>query len=134
MDDARKALQQAVELYKNIKQQGFKLKNAESIVKAIQAEHLALTSVAYLKAIVELLQQGGGSRGSYLVFADDGIQIHPDIINKATGKTFKFKPENEPLRNFILQIECNGSLPDLFRCRNVKLRPAPTDRKAFEPA
>ena len=134
LDDARKALQQAVELYKDIKQQGFKLETAESIVKAIQAEHLALTSVAYLKAIVELLQQGGGSRGSYLVFADDGIQIHPDIINKATGKTFKFKPENEPLRNFILQIECDGSLPDLFRCRNVKLRPAPTDRKAFEPA
>ncbi|MCJ7777548.1 MAG: FAD-binding protein [Sedimentisphaerales bacterium] len=134
LDDARKALQQTVELYKNIKQQGFKLENAESIVKAIQAEHLALTSAAYLKAIVELLQQGGGSRGSYLVLADDGIEIHPDIINKATSKPLKFKSENEPLRNFILQIECDGSSPDLFRCRNVKLRPAPTDRKAFEPA
>ena len=132
LDDGRKALQQAVELYKDIKQQGFKLENAESIVKAIQAEHLALTSVAYLKAIVELLQQGGGSRGSHLVLADDGVEIHPDIINKAAGKPLKFKPEDESLRKSIVQIEYDESLPDLFRCRNVKLRPAPTDRKAFE--
>jgi succinate dehydrogenase/fumarate reductase flavoprotein subunit len=132
LNDAQKALKEALELYKNIQQQGFKLGNTRDIITAIQAEHLALTSVAYLKAVVELLKQGSSSRGSHLVLADDGVEIHPDIINKATGKPLKFEPENEALRNSTLQIEYDGSLPDLFRCRNVKVRPVPTERKAFE--
>jgi len=134
LDDARKALKEAVNLYKDIQQQGLKVKNTKGIITAIQAEHLALTSVAYLKAVVELLEQDSGSRGSHLVLADDGIEIHPDIINKATGKPLKFKPENELLRDSILQIEYDESLPDLFRCKNVGVRVIPSDRKAFEPA
>ena len=117
-----------------MQQQGFKLESDESIVKAIRAEHLALTSVAYLKAVTELLEQGSGSRGSHLVLASDGVEIHPDIINKATGKPLTFKPENESLRNSILQVEYDENSPDLFRCRNVKPRPAPAERKTFEPA
>jgi hypothetical protein len=56
------------------------------------------------------------------------------VIDKATGKPLKFKPENESLRSTVLQVEYDEGSPDLFRCRNIKLRPAPTDRKAFEPA
>ena len=108
--------------------------DTNAAITAIQAEHLALTSVAYLKAVVELLGQGSGSRGSHLVLAEDGIEIHPDVIDKATGKSLKFKPENESLRNSILQIEYDEDTPDLFRCRSVELRPAPAGRKAFEPA
>ncbi len=134
LSDARKALKEAVKLYKDIQQQGFKLQNARGIITAIQAEHLALTSAAFLKAIVELLQRGSGSRGSHLVLADDGIEIHPDIINKTTGEVLKFKPENEALRDSILRIEYDPGTPDLFRCGNIALRPAPADRKAFEPA
>jgi succinate dehydrogenase/fumarate reductase flavoprotein subunit len=134
LNDAQKALKQAIELYKSIQQKGFNSKGAWALTTAIQAEHLALTSIAYLKAIVELLKQDSGSRGSHLVLAEDGIEIHPDVIDKATNKPLKFKPENKSLRNSILQIEYDNSLPDLFRCKTVKLRPAPTDRKAFEPA
>jgi len=134
LNDARRALKEAVKLYKDMQRHGFKLEHAGSIVQAIQAEHLALTSVAYLKAIVELLGQGSGSRGSHLVLSEDGIEIHPDVIDKATGKPLKFKPENQSLRSTVLQVEYDESPPDLFRCRNVELRPAPTDRKAFEPA
>jgi succinate dehydrogenase/fumarate reductase flavoprotein subunit len=132
LEDGRRALAEAVELYKDIQQQGFKLKNAQEIIKAIQAEHLALTSAAFLKAIVELLQLGSGSRGSHLVLADDGTEIHPEITNKTTGKTLKFKPEQEQLRNSILQIEYNPDEPDLFRCNNTEPRPVPTLGKAFE--
>ena len=132
--DAQKALKEAVKLYKDMKQQGFELKGAGSIVQAIQAEHLALTSVAYLKAIAELLKQGSGSRGSHLVLSEDGIEIHPDVIDKAAGKPLKFKPENQSLRSSVLQVEYDEGSPDLFRFSNVELRPAPTDRKAFEPA
>ncbi len=134
LNDAQKALKEAVELYKTIQQKGFNSKDTKALITAIQAGHLALASVGYLKAVVELLKQGSGSRGSHLVLAQDGIQIHPDVIDKATNKPLKFKPENESLRSSILQVEYDQSSPDLFRSNTVKLRPAPTDRKAFEPA
>jgi len=142
LNDAHKALGEAVKLYEDIQRKDFILRpssgrdsqDAQGLLKAIQAEHLALASIAYLKAIVELLEQGSGSRGSHLVWASDGIQIHPDIKNKATGAVLKFKPENKALRDSILQIEYDGSAPDLFRCKTVKPRPMPVERKAFEPA
>jgi succinate dehydrogenase/fumarate reductase flavoprotein subunit len=134
LENASKALKEAVKLYKNIQQQGFKLRGVKSIITAIRVEHLALTSVAYLKAVVELLEQGSGSRGSHLVLVDDGTEIHPDVIDRTTGKTLRFKPENEALRNSILRIEYDPGEPDLFRCENITLRPAPAERKAFEPA
>jgi len=134
LQDSRNALKEAVRLYKDIQRQGFKLEKPKGIITAIQAEHLALTGIAYLKAVVELLEKKSGSRGSHLVLAEDGIEIHPDVINKATGKPLKFKPENESLRDSVLQLEYDESSPDLFRCAEIKLRPAPADRKAFEPA
>jgi len=134
LNDAGRALKEAVELYKSIQKKGFSVKDAKAIVGAIQAEHLALTSAAYLKAVAELLAQGSGSRGSHLVLAEDGVEIHADVIDKATGKPLKFKPENESLRNSILHIEYDESSPDLFGSTTVKLRPAPKERKAFEPA
>jgi succinate dehydrogenase/fumarate reductase flavoprotein subunit len=132
LEDGRKALAAAVKLYKDIQQQGFKLENKKNIISAIQAQHLALTSVAYLKAVVELLEQDGGSRGSYLVLTEDGAEIHPDITNKTTGKILKFKPEKERLRNSILQIKYDPDEPDLFRCNTIEPRPAPALGKAFE--
>ncbi len=132
LEDSRKALKEAVQLYKDIQQQRFKLENAKEIIKAIQAEHLALSCAAFLKAIVELLQLGSGSRGSHLVLADDGAEIHHDITNEKTGQTLKFKPENEQLRNSILQIKYDLDEPDLFRCKTTEPRTAPALGKAFE--
>jgi succinate dehydrogenase/fumarate reductase flavoprotein subunit len=131
---ARKALTEAVADYRTIQTQGFKTKNSKGIIAAVQTEHLALTSVAFLKAIVELLQQDGGSRGSHLVLADDGVQMHPDIANSDTGRPLKFKPENEALRSSILRIKYDRRQADLFTCGNVPVRQAPADRKAFESA
>ncbi|GAG02358.1 unnamed protein product, partial [marine sediment metagenome] len=122
------------ESYKKIQKQGFRLEGAKDIVTAIQAEHLALTSIAYLKAIVELLEQGSGSRGSHLVLAGDGVEIHSDIINKTTGKPLKFKPENQALRNSILRIRYDPQATELFTCENIPVRQTPADSKAFEPA
>ncbi|MHC4655276.1 MAG: oxidoreductase, partial [Planctomycetota bacterium] len=84
LEYGRKALAEAVKLYKDIRQEGFKLKNAQEVIKAIQAEHLALSCAAFLKAIVELLQLGSGSRGSHLVLAEDGAEIHPEITKVQT--------------------------------------------------
>ncbi len=134
LNDAKKALGEAVKLYKKIKKDGFNSNNNQDLILAIQAEHLALTSVAYLKAIVDLLELGSGSRGSHLVLDKDGIEIHPKVINKSSEQPLRFKPENESLRNSILQVEYDENSPDLFKSHSVELRKAPTNRKAFEPA
>jgi len=161
---ARRALKEAVELYKLIQKKGFSAQGKRELVWAIQAEHLALTSIAYLKAIVELLRQGSGSRGSHLVIARDGVEIHPDIIaphlspglpggkpeagpasgrqkqlhrapeDRCGGKVLKFKPENPSLRDSVVRVAYDDSLPDMFRCESAELRSAPSDTKAFEPA
>jgi len=134
LNDAQKALKEALELYKSIQEKGFNSKNPKELIMAVQAGHLALASVAYLKAVVELLKQGSGSRGSHLVLTQDGVQIHSDVIDKATNEPLKFKPENESLRSSVLQIEYDENSPDLFKSNIIELRPALTDRKAFEPA
>jgi len=134
IEDTGKALQQAIALYKAIQKNGIKLAGPKSVVAAIQAEHLALSSIGILKAIVELLNQGSGSRGSHLVLAEDGLEIHQDVINQATGAPLRFKRENVKLRQSILRIMLDTKAKDLFQCTSVTPRPVPTQRKAFEPA
>jgi len=131
---ARQALEEALWSYRQIARDGLSLKTPKSAIAAIRAEHLALASVAYLKAIVALLEEGAGSRGSFLVLATDGIEIRDDVLDPATGKPLRFKRENESLRQSIGQIVFDEGAEDLFQCSTVTPRPAPTERKAFEPA
>ncbi len=134
LEDARAALGKAVELYRQIGLRGLAARTAQEALAAIQARHLALTSAAYLKAIVSLLEQGGGSRGSHLVLSDDGVEIHPSVIDQLTGRPLRFKKENVELRKEILQVEFDPENEDLFSCRNVAPRTAGKPPAAFESA
>jgi len=133
LNDAKKALADEVALFKSIEEGGLKAADTADLIAAVQARNLALGSAGYLKAVVALLEQGSGSRGSHLVLAEDGVEIHPDVIDKATGKPLKFKSENKALRDSILRTGYDERSPDLFRCENIKPRPLPAERKAFEP-
>jgi succinate dehydrogenase/fumarate reductase flavoprotein subunit len=133
-NDAGTSLQKALLLCAAIREKGLAVKSPREFPAAIQAEHLALCSVAYLKAIVDLLAQHGGSRGSCLVLNPSGVRIHPDILDRTTGEPLAFQPENEELRNRILRLEYDETSPDLFTSTAITPRPAPTERKAFEPA
>jgi len=134
LNDARNSLKEALDCYRQLQKQGVKVRSKDHIVPAIRAEHLALTSILFLKAIVELLQQGSGSRGSHLVLSEDGTEINPEVKNNVTGRPLRFKPENKKLRNLILRIKYEPNVDDLFTCENIPVRPIPADRKAFEPA
>ncbi len=133
-NDANSSLEKAIQLYHEIRDKGLAATDRASFIAAIQAEYLALTSIAYLKAIVELIVHDGGSRGSYLVLSPHGIPIHPDIINKTTGEPLAFRPENQDLRGNIFRIRYDEGAPDLFECATIAPRLMPSDRKAFEPA
>jgi succinate dehydrogenase/fumarate reductase flavoprotein subunit len=132
--DANESLRNALLLCCEIQEKGLAARDPRTLLAAIQAEHLALSSVAYLKAIVDLLTLGGGSRGSYLVLSEHGVPIHPDILDPASSRPLMFKPENPELRNKILRIQYDEASPDLFKCRAVAPRIVPIERKAFEPA
>ena len=134
IDDARQALLNAKKLLEQIKKNGFTLENNSDLIKAVRAEHIALASIGYLKAVVELLEQGSGSRGSHLVLADDGNEIHPDVLDKSTGRPLKYKPENPALRETILRLQYDPEAEDMFACETVPVRPMPRDHRAFEPA
>jgi succinate dehydrogenase/fumarate reductase flavoprotein subunit len=134
MVDASRALCEAVTLYNGLSSRGFKLKSGKDLPLAIQAEHMALASVGYLKAVVELLRQGSGSRGSHLVLSPDGVEVHKDVIDKVTRKPLRYKPENQELRKSILRVEFDAAATDLFSTKVVPVRTEPKDRKAFEPA
>jgi succinate dehydrogenase/fumarate reductase flavoprotein subunit len=130
------ALTEALELLREIAAHGLRpdAENPNDWPNAIRAEHLALTSVACLKAIVELLNADAGSRGSYLVLTDDGTEIHPRLKDPATDRTLRFKPENQSLRRAIQRLTFDPAAPDLFRSEMLPPRQPPARRKAFEPA
>jgi len=134
MVDASAALCEAITLCNQIAQKGFSLGNPKELIQAVQAEHMALASAAYIKAVVELLRLGSGSRGSHLVLSADGIEVHRDVIDRSAGRPLRFKPENKDLRITILRLEYDPRAADLFRVETVPVRSQPKERKAFEPA
>ena len=132
--DARGALDEMLALYRRVCHEGLRVGGGRDLVEAVRAEHLVLAAAAYLKAIVELLGQGSGSRGSHLVLDGDGVEVHADVVDRRTGKPLRYKPENESLREEILEVRYDADAADLFSCASIPLRPAPTERQAFEPA
>ncbi len=134
IESAKKGIKQAIALFNDINKNGFTVNDKNDLIEAVRARHLSLASIASLKAIIELLQAGSGSRGSHLVLTDDGIEIHPDIKDPATGQPLKFKPENQELRRSIIRIMFDPAAEHLFKCESIPTRTAPTNRNPFEPA
>lgn len=139
LETARSAREKAVNLYKKLRRGEIKLSSRRDLIQAIRAEHLALAQVAFLDAIIEYIQSGGGSRGSFMVIRDDGDVISPDLINPATGEPFKFVPENLELRNTIAEVELKMGLSQsgsgdepAFEITRVPVRPIPVRDDAFE--
>lgn len=131
INDARNALAEAVELYKKVQNDGLKAAGAGQIAASIYTRHISLASVAYLKAIVTLLELGSGSRGSHLVLCEDGIGIHPSVKDRQ-GRPIRFKPENKKLRKTILRVMFDAGRSDLFDVEVVPLCPVPKESRSFE--
>ena len=131
---ARRALDEAVALCGRIDSEGFSAAKSGELVRAIQAEHMAVTSVAILKAVVELLAAGGGSRGSCVITDEAGEAGQPPLNDPFTGQTLRVKPENETLRETIIRIRHDADAADLFTCEHVPPREVSDQHEAFEVA
>ena len=128
------ALRAAIEQYRAILTDGLKIDSPRRLPEALAAEQQCLTHVGLLKAICGLFERGAGSRGSHCVLADDGIEMHPGLIDPATDRPYRFRPENELLRERIVYVRHDAGAPDLFELWDEPPRPVPDRRIAFEPA
>ncbi len=128
----KSAAADAKDLYRQLRAGRVRVTNRSDLLQACKARHLALTCAAFLEAILEYLEQGGGSRGSFLVLKDDGAIIHPKLLDPETGKPLAFVPENELLRRTIAELEVESAEECTFRITRVPVRPIPERDEPFE--
>jgi len=131
---AREALDAALEQYKRLSEEGIKLTGPDQLPQAVAAMQQCLTHIAMLKAICAMFDRGAGSRGSHCILDDDGVEMHPRLIDPETDRPYRFKEENEALRNEIVEITFNAEADDLFETTVVPPRPMPANDTAFETA
>jgi len=131
---ATEAMRAAVAQYRAILAGGLKVDSPRDLSDALAAEQQCLTHVALLKAICGMFARGAGSRGSHCILADDGIEMHPALIDPATDRPYRFRPENEALRNRILHVRYEAEADDLFDLWDAPPRTVPDREIAFEPA
>ena len=124
----------AESLYQEIAKRGIYADSPAQLVHAVQASHITLASIGYLRAIQDLLERGGGSRGSYLVLSSTGREIHAKLFQDSNDEFMRFLEENIELRNKIQRVHCVDSSKPLFSCDLVPVRKAISTNKAFEPA
>jgi len=131
---AANALDGARALYRSIRETGLKIESKRDVIQAIQAEHLCLAHIAFIEGVVEYLNSGGGSRGSFMVLREDGVEIDSRLTDPATGSPYRFIEENTALRESIAEcrLTCAGSAS--FEFKRVPVRPIPNRDEAFEVA
>jgi hypothetical protein len=128
------ALAEALAQYAAIRDGGLRIDSPAELPEALVAEQQCLTQIAMLKSICGMFDRGAGSRGSHCILADDGVEAHPRLIDPATERPYRFRPENEALRDIILTTRYNPAVADLFDLSETPVRPIPTREIAFEPA
>jgi succinate dehydrogenase/fumarate reductase flavoprotein subunit len=131
---AREALDAAGEQYKRLSAEGIKIAGGAELYRAIAARQQCLTQIAMLKAICAMFDRGAGSRGSHCILDDNGVEMHRRLIDPETDRPYRFKGENEALRNEIIEITFSAEADDLFETRVTVPRPVPVNDTAFEPA
>ena len=134
LDLCRSAAEKARNLHKKLRAGGMKIEQRSDLIGAIRAEHLSLTQLAFLEAIVEYIESGGGSRGSFMVLREDGDVVHPDLVDPSTDRPYAFVPENEELRQTIAEVEIDSIDNGTFSLKRVSVRPIPARDDPFEVA
>ena len=131
---AAEALADAKRQLAQVRREGLKVASAKDLPAAVRAQQQCLTHLAMLKAICAMLDRGAGSRGSHCILDEAGVQMHPALIDPASGQPYRVKAENEDLRKSILHLRYNEAAADLFDAWDVPVRPIPDRQVAFEPA
>ncbi len=130
LDDVIEALQEAKSLYQRILKHGIRCSTPRSLSRASEDKLMALTSVAFLDAIRYYIENGGGSRGGYMVLDADGDLT----VDSKRGEELRHRAENLEKRNEILEILQKIDAPGEFDITPVPVRPLPDDESWYETA
>lgn len=128
LDVAAKALDEAKALYARILQEGFACSSAVQLPIAMEDKWLALTSVAFLQAIVSYISDGGGSRGAYMVLDKNGALR----VNTRKDSFLPHIPENLEKRKEIMELRLKACTDSDFAVESIPVRPLPKDDSWFE--
>lgn len=123
---ARQALAEAKDLLGRIERHGLRASSPRVLPRTTEDRMLALTSVAFLRAMVHYIEGGGGSRGGYMVLDPAGDQD----IRLPDGLHLRYRNENTEKRNGILELRWDGEGD--FAVASVPVRPLPQDESWFE--
>lgn len=102
-----------------------KLSSAKELPMAFQNRQLVLAHVAYLEAVRDYLEKGGGSRGSYMVMDANGAPVLDTL-----GNEWRYKLEKPDLREEVQETVINSE--GKFESRWVPRRPVPQEDYWFE--
>ncbi len=122
------ALREAVELYRRIETQGIRCASPAALPRASEDRLLALASIAFLEAIRFYVENGGGSRGGYMILDDNGELT----VNSRRGQELRHRGENLAKRQEILEIQQKPGKSGEFAVEPVSVRPLPTDESWYE--
>ncbi len=120
------AVADAKALWAAVSAKGMRLDGRADLPAAIQDTHLTLTHLAFLRTIQTLIEQGGGSRGGYMVLDPKG-----DLTVKTKrGSELPHRSENMAMRAEILEtrLAADGD----FAVGPVPTRPLLNDDSWYE--
>jgi len=123
-----KALQEARQLYNAILEKGIRCTNRKNLVRATEDKFLALTSIAFLEAMKYYIEDGGGSRGAFMVLDENGDLT----VDSRRGSEMRHRSENLEKRKEILEVQKKENETDRFEVKPVAIRPLPDDQSWYE--
>ena len=117
------AIEAARAEWQKIKDEGLKGKGT---LEALKVREYALAQLGFLEAIRDILEQGGGSRGSHLVADPSGSLPYEQL-----GDEWRYIPENMELRKHILSVAYDAA-SDAFSFGSTEPRDIPAGEFWFE--
>ncbi|MEN6401937.1 MAG: FAD-binding protein [Armatimonadia bacterium] len=124
-EGVRQALGEAQALAKRIKQ-GIRVERPCDLPQAVQNHHLCLTHIAFLTAVNDLIERGGGSRGAYMVLDREGNMV----VDTVQGPRLPHRVENLAMRQEIIEVRLNPR--GQFEAWPTQVRPLPDDTSWYE--
>ncbi|MFO7820651.1 MAG: FAD-binding protein [Lentisphaeria bacterium] len=130
LDDVKQAIREAKNLYQRIRKNGICCHDRRALARASEDKLMALTSIAFLEAIRHYIENGGGSRGGYMILDDNGDLT----VDSKRGSELRHLSENMDKRNEILEVQQLPDTPGEFAIDAVPPRPLPKDDSWYETA
>ena len=107
------------QLYQSIRTDGQRLSRQSECAAAVENELLCLTQIAFLEAMRAYIENGGGSRGAYLILDEHGDAT---VLTKR-GAELRHRNENMGMRSRVLQTVLREGTT--FETVSVPTRPIP---------